>query len=316
MRRKPSRLQIWRNRVAASRTVAVWRDFWRETTVPYAVLLAAVCAAITFGWAIREGHGFDELWSEMGGVTLDLIFIVGVLAIFEHRRGRQQEITRQREVIDDYKRWDDPEAHLRIAGAIRRLNRLRVFALDMAGARLSKFNFASNGIESIEGSKFYDGRWGEKFGDSTIKMAEVSFDHLNCRNVTISPYNPLSGLGDFGPNFSHFLDCSFMDSDLSQSKFNGSELHWSKVPPETHMEFWEDEDGSSGCAQISYGPLWQANLSQTSFKGCRFKNADFRDAENILEADFTGAKGLEDAFFDSDEIRAAVLAQAAGGTAA
>jgi hypothetical protein len=55
---------------------------------------------------------------------------------------------------------------------------------------------------------------------------------------------------------------------------------------------------------------------QTSFKDCWFKNADFRNADNILEADFTGAKGLEDAFFDNDEIRAAVLAQATGGTAA
>jgi uncharacterized protein YjbI with pentapeptide repeats len=314
MRRKPSRLQIWWGRIAASRPVAVWCDYWRETTIPYAALLAAVCAAITFGWAIREGHGLDELWSEMGGVTLDLIFIVGVLAIFEHRRGRQQEIARQREVIDDYKRWDHPEAHLRIAGAIRRLNRLGVFALDMAGAKLSDFSFARNGVESIAGSKFFDGRWGEKFGDSTVKLTDVWFDHLDCREVTFSPYNPLAGLGDFSTNFSHFLDCSFMGSDLRKSKFNGSELQWSKVPPDTHLEFFEDEDGSSGCGQISYGPFYQANLQGASFKGCRFKNADFRDAENILEADFTGAKGLEDAFFDSDEIRAAVLAQAAGGT--
>lgn len=316
MRRKPSRSQKRRNQVAASRTVTIWRDFWRETTVPYAAMLAVVCAAITFGWAIREGHGFDELWSEMGGVTLDLIFIVGVLAIFEHRRSKQQDIARQREVIDDYKRWDHPEAHLRIAGAIRRLNRLGIFALDMAGTRLTKFEFARNGIKSIESSTFFDGRWGEKFGDRTVKLAEVSFDHLNCRSVTFAPYNPLAGLGDLATNFSHFMDCSFMDSDLSQSKFNGSELHWSNPPPDTHMEYWDEEDGTSGCAQISYGPLWRADLRQTSFKGCRFKNADFRDAENILEADFTGAKGLDDAAFDDEEIKAAILAQAAGGATA
>jgi uncharacterized protein YjbI with pentapeptide repeats len=40
-------------------------------------------------------------------------------------------------------------------------------------------------------------------------------------------------------------------------------------------------------------------------KGCSFRyaeldHADFRDAENILEADFTGAKGLETCFFDAD----------------
>jgi hypothetical protein len=31
-----------------------------------------------------------------------------------------------------------------------------------------------------------------------------------------------------------------------------------------------------------------------------------------LEADFSGATGLDDAFFDSDNIKVAVLAQAAG----
>lgn len=316
MGRKPTRLQMWRDRITASRPVVAWRDYWRETTIPYAVLLAAVCAAITYGWAIRKGHGFDELWSEMGGVTLDLIIIVGVLTIFEHRRGRQQEIVRQREVIDDYKRWDQPEAHYRIAGAIRRLNRFGVFALEMAGARLTKFEFARNGIESIEGSTFFDGRWGERIGDSTVKMIEVSFDHLNCRKVTFAPYNPLAGLGDLATNFSHFLDCSFIDSDLSEARFNGSELHWTKPPPETHMEEWEEEDGRPAWAQASYGPFYQANLRGVSFKGCRFKNADFRDAENILEADFTGAKGLEVAFFDTEEIRATVLAQAAGAEVA
>ena len=314
MRRSSSSLQIWRNRMATSRAAANWRSFWHETNFPMAISLFIVCAGITYLWWRLDPEDLSDLWPEMGGMTLDVFFILIVFALFEHRRSKRQDVARQREVIDDYKRWDHPEAHLRIAGAIRRLNRLGIFALDMAGARLSKFNFASNGIESIEGSKFYDGRWGEKFGDSTIKLTNISFDHLNCSKVTFAPYNPLAGLGDFATNFSKFLDCSFMDSDLSHAKFNGSELQWSEMPPETHMEFHDNDDGSYGCGQVSYGPFFQASLRATPFKGCRFKNADFRDAENILDADFTGAKGLEDAFFDSDEIRATVLAQAAGGT--
>ncbi|CAM8643539.1 pentapeptide repeat-containing protein [Sphingobium cupriresistens] len=316
MRRKPSRFQKWRARLVASRAAANWRSFWHETNFPMAIGLFIACAGITYFWWWLDPQDLSNLWPEMGGMMLDVFFILIVFALFEHRRNKRQDIARQREVIDDYKRWDNPEAHLRIAGAIRRLNRLGIFALDMAGTRLTKFEFARNGIKSIESSTFFDGRWGEKFGDSTVKLAEVSFDHLNCRSVTFAPYNPLAGLGDLATNFSHFMDCSFMDSDLSQSKFNGSELHWSNPPPDTHMEYWDEEDGTSGCAQISYGPFWRADLRQTSFKGCRFKNADFRDAENILEADFTGAKGLDDAAFDDEETKAAILAQAAGGATA
>lgn len=311
-----SRITLWRNRLATSRAAAKLRGFWHETNFPMAIGLFIICAGFTYLWWWLDPQDLSNLWPEMGGMTLDVFFILIVFALFEHRRNKRQDISRHREVIDDYKRWDHPEAHLRIAGAIRRLNRLGEFALNMAGSRLTKFEFARSGIESIEGSTFFDGRWGEKFGDSTVKMIDVSFDHLNCRNVTFAPYNPLAGLGDFATNFSHFSDCSFIDSDLSHAKFNGSELQWSEVPPGTHMEYYDHDDGSYGCGQVSYGPFYQANLRGTSFKGCRFKNADFRDAENIFDADFTGAKGLEDAFFDNDEIRAAVLAQATGGTAA
>lgn len=315
MRRKPSRLQIWRNRLATSPAAANWRTFWHDTNFPMAIGLFVVCATITYMWWLWQPQDPSNLWPEMGGMTLDVFFILIVFALFEQRRNKRQDISRQREVIDDYKRWDHPEAHLRIAGAIRRLNRMGEFALDLAGARLTNFSFPRSGIQSIEGSTFYDGRWGEKFGDSSVKLDRVSFDHLNCRNVTFSPYNPFAGFGDLDTNLSCFRDCSFVECDLNQAIFNGAELHWTVPPPETHLEYWDDEDGSPACAQISYGPLYHADLRQTSFKGCRFKNADFRDTENILEADFTGAKGLEDSVFDDDDIRAAVLAQASGETA-
>ncbi len=311
MPRRPTRFEQWRNRLLQSRALKNWRKFWSETNFPMAIGLLVVCAAVTYFWWLKQPQSLSNLWPEMGGLTLDVFFILIVFALFEHRRNKGQEMARQKEVIDDYKRWDHPEAHLRIAGAIRRLNRLGVFALDLAGARLTDFHFARVGVQSIEGSTFYDGRWGERFGDSTVKLNKVSFDHLNCRRVTFAPYNPIGGLGDLAMDFSDFLDCSFYESDLGQARFNGSKLHWTERPPETHMEYWDEDDGTPAWAQVSYGPFWRADLRQTSFKGCRFKNADFRDAENILEADFSGAKGLEDAFFDTDEIRRAVLSQAA-----
>lgn len=309
MRRKPSRFQKWRVRFLASRAAASLHAFWQDSNFLIAIGLFLLCATITYVWWLIQPQSVSNLWPEMGGMTLDVFFILIVFALFEHRRDRRQEIARQREVIDDYKRWDHPEAHLRIAGAIRRLNRLGEFAINMVGARLTKFDFAEQGIEKIDGSTFYNGRWGERFGDSTVKMVEVSFDRVSCREVTFSPYNPLGSFGAM--NFAHFLDCSFSDTDLRQSKFSGAELLWTSHPPETHMEYWDEDDGTPACAQISYGPFYRADLQQVSFTGCRFKNADFRDADNILDADFSGVKGLEDAHFDNDEIRAAVLAQSA-----
>lgn len=313
---KRSRLQIWRDKLGRLRAAPKWRSFWNDTNFPMAIGLFAVCATITFVWWLLDPQDPNNLWPEMGGMTLDVFFILIVFALFEHRRSKRQDIARQREVIDDYKRWDHPEAHLRIAGAIRRLNHMGVFALEMAGARLTDFSFARVGVQSLQGSTFYDGRWGERFGDSSVKLTKVAFDHLNCREVTFAPYNPLSGLSHLGMEFSQFIDCSFVETDLRNSRFNGAELRWSVRPPETHMEFWDAEDGTPACAQVSYGPFHRADLRGASFRGCRFTNVDFRDSEGLLEADFTDAKGLETAYFDNDEARLAVLTQSASKTKA
>ena len=129
MRPKPTRLQRWRKRLRQSRVVVGGASYCRDTNFPYAVGLFAVCAAITFGWWLIQPQSVSNLWPEMGGMTLDVFFILIVFAWFEHRRDKRQDIARQREVIDDYKRWDQPEAHYRIAGAIRRLNRLACLRL-------------------------------------------------------------------------------------------------------------------------------------------------------------------------------------------
>lgn len=316
MFRKPTRLQRWRKRLLQSRVVVGGTSYWRDTNFPYAVGLFAVCAAITFGWWLIQPQSVSNLWPEMGGMTLDVFFILIVFELFEHRRGRKQDISRQREVIDDYKRWDQPEAHYRIAGAIRRLNRMGVFALDLTGARLTKFDFAEHGIGKIDGSTFFDGQWGRELGVSTVRLVEVDFDRTSCRDVTFSPFNPLGGIFAMSFGYAEFVDCSFTQTDLSKSKFSGASLEWTTAPIDEQWEYWEEEDGTPARMQTNYGPFYQADLTQTSFKECRFKNADFRDAENILEADFSGATGLDDAFFDTDDIRAAVLAQAGGGKTA
>lgn len=119
MRSKPSHLQRWRNRLATSRIAATWQSFCYETNFPMAIRLFIACAAITYSWWRLDPQDLSNLWPEMGGMTLDVFFILNVFALFEHRRSKREDVARQREVIDHYKRWDYPEAHLRIARANR-----------------------------------------------------------------------------------------------------------------------------------------------------------------------------------------------------
>jgi uncharacterized protein YjbI with pentapeptide repeats len=283
-----------------------WNIFVRETNLPAAIALCVLCAAITYAWRAYDPH--NELWAHMGGVTMEVFFVLIVFQLFEFWRDRRASNDRQREIIDDYKGWDGLEAAHRIAGAARRLNRNGISNINFSGLRLSCFSFPKNGISDLRNALFYDGSWGDKFKQGSVKLTLVNFDHVNCERTIFSLQNPFEDIDLDMPQLAEFCDCSFIRSNLRESIFNGASLSWTEAPPETL--FYEDVDEETGetfLAQENYGPFDSSDLTWASFRGATFKNADFRGSDGITTADFYRAKGLEDAKFDSDEIRAIVL---------
>ena len=271
-----------------------WQVFFLETNFPYALLLLATCVGIMIGWRAFQPDLFPELWTEMGGMTLDVLFILIIFAFFEHRRSRRQFVERQRETIDDYKRWDNPEALFRIVGAIRRLNRVFVHAIDLSGIRMTGFYFPEHGIRRLTGSRFDDNREAELFRRLTI-IRDVGFDGVDCERVIFSECDRCASW----PN-SHrhvrLADCGFSECNLRNAKFDGALLEWSEKPPKSHYQSRgpDDEEGT----QSSWGPFFRADISGASFRGCKFVNADFRDVIGLHSADFFRATGLESAEFD------------------
>jgi len=287
-----------------------WSNYMQQTNLVPALGILVVCTIAMLATLGPLGieQPLQNLWVEFGGLTFDVFFILVLFSLFEHRRQNRQDIERQKEIIGDYKSWDSEEARFRIAGALRRLSKHGVHAIDFSGARLSDFSFSKAGIESLRGANFFDGVWGEFFKDSQVKLQRVDFSYLNCRDVVFSPFDPLSGLGGERFRHTHLTDCTFIQSNLQGASFNGAALKWTEAPPEDLHEVHYDENGQyEGSSQIAYGPFDQADLTGTSFASVVFENADFRNAEGILAADFTGAKGLEDAQFDTEEIRKKVI---------
>ena len=283
----------------------------KETNFPVAISLLMLCLALTIAWKLYRPDMLVELWPEMAGLTMDVLFILVIFALFEHRRAQVQYIARQRETIDDYKRWDHPEAQVRMAGAIRRLNKLGLFAIDFSALHLSDFSFAKQGIGRLSSSRFYEGSWGEPLQETGVQLTRVSFDHVDCSEVEFSPFDPLEALGADMPRYAKFLDCTFIDACLRGASFNGAQVEWSnQAPPSRYEVSDEDEEGTPCFVQSSYGPFDRANLAGSSFRACRFKNVDFRNADGIIEADFFRATGLETAVFDTYEIKVAILANA------
>ncbi len=257
---------------------------------------------------LREGY-WGNLYVEFGGAIFDILIFGVFLSIVASWHARKQEIERQHESIEDYKRWDSEEARFRIADAIRRLNQKGIYAADFTGIQLSDFSFAKNGIRSILGSKFCDGTGGP-LHDNPAKLREVGFDHLDCRYVQFCSFDEAHYLRTKSFGLATITDCRFIYADLRSAVFDRAILRWSVQPPATHWTQFDDDDAPGSCIQTSFGPFIGANLDKASSVGVVFENADFRGAKDILKADFSRATGLDTAFFDSDEIRQAILIQA------
>jgi uncharacterized protein YjbI with pentapeptide repeats len=289
--------------------LTLWRHRARDTNIPYALSLFAFCIAVLIAWGIVAPGLFPDERVEFVGLIYDLLFILVFFAIFEHRRQSRLDERRQQEVIDDYKKWNSDEAKFRIAGAIRRLIGSGRTGIDFGGIELRDFSFRHHDIKSIRGSTFYDGTWGNGGSRDQVILERVDFGFVDCREVVFSKFNPFSGL-PLELKFATLSDCSFINANLERTVFDGAHLEWPDQPPAETGTWEEVDDGPPVFHQTYYPPFHDANLSGASFADVRFRNADFRATEGLLECNFRGARGLETCLFDDDEAKAAVLAMA------
>ena len=270
--------------------------FWAALLL---VLIIGAWSLFRFVWSDELGSLWPNVYVEFFGLIFDVVFIGLLFTLYSTIRGRQLEQRRQQEIIDDFKKWDEPEGHFRIAGAVKRLCRLGITDIDFGGIHLSDFSFEKNDVKSIEGAVFYDGTWGTHGSRDTVVLERVDFNRVNCRNVVFSKFNPFESF-ILDVTFARFADCSFIGANLSNACFRGAHLQWPDTPP-TELGVWHELiDGPPYFQQKHWPPFHAANLDQASFENVRFLNADFRGSENILTCNFARAAGLETCVFDDD----------------
>lgn len=267
-------------------------------------------------WAVSPWYGGSAgeilrgVYIEATGAVMDMVVfgvVIALMAVWtEQRRERDADIERQRELIDDFKKWNVEEGRLRIAGAIRRLNRLGCTQIDLSGLELSDFSFRWHEIRSIAGSTFYDGSFGTLSRKGRATLEKVDFSRVDCRNVVFSKFNPFSGFR-LRIRFATFKDCEFQDARLQGATFRGAHLEWSEEPPEEMGVVEELPDGEPAFRQEYWPPFDGADLAGVSFDDVVFKNADFRDALNVQKGSFKGAQGLEECAFDDEEVKGQVM---------
>jgi uncharacterized protein YjbI with pentapeptide repeats len=274
---------------------------------PMAVLLVLVPALIAIRTRYQDLSEIQQgVYIEAWGTVLDVLVVGIVLTVFVIARDRRDSVKRYLEEIDDYKKWDSEEARLRIAGNVRRLTRLGKTNIDFSGLILRKFSFASHDIHSLRGATFSLGLRLDRMSKNTTQLEDVDFSHVDCTGVVFSRStfeSPMLGL--VGKNL------SFVSTKLVGASFDSARLAWTEYK-KNKSDWFDDEvvdhdTGQHTPIQIHYPAFGLADLNGCSFRFSELHHADFRDALNVLAADFTGAQGLETCFFD-DDVKGIVLA--------
>ncbi|GAB5461019.1 MAG: hypothetical protein HoeaKO_11100 [Hoeflea alexandrii] len=276
---------------------------FQETLIGWSILLLIGCYLVVQIFGVDVGA--ENLWTEFWGLIFDILIILVGFGLIQNWKQRRDDIARQEEIIEDLKRWDNEESMHRVVGAIRRLNLMGQSAIDLTGAALSNAQLKGYGVSSLRGSKLSGGGWAdETVRESTFK--NVDFSRLDLRDAVFG--KPAW----FGATKSgSYVDCDFFNADLQSAVFDAAELHWTTPPPNDLYEVVDyEEDGRPVEVRIHYAGFNDADLANTSFKKCSFLNAHFREAFNLETADFSGASGLETCWFDSDELKAQIIAKA------
>jgi uncharacterized protein YjbI with pentapeptide repeats len=271
--------------------------------------VAVVAFIIALGFYIsydRLNEYFMGVATNTGAGFLDVLLVVVGFGCYEQRRRRNDGIARLRERIEDVKRFDDPRAHSTLGAAIRGLARFGLTDIDLRGAHLTGFSFSDKGIRSIAGAVISDGLYTDDEMKNFAKLCSVDFTDVNCNGVCF---------GNGNLSLATLIDCNFRGAKLIAATFDGSSMRWSIEKVVIDEAGWEEfideaEDGSSIYAR-TYAPAFEmADLTDCSFKGVQFQNADFRGARNVGKANFDAAKGLETLPFRQGAGTQAFLAEA------
>lgn len=281
----------------------IWRVAFQETLIGASIVVFILLLLIALGWASVKGWpALGDVQVEFWGLIFDVLVILVGFGVIQRGKQRRDDIARHSEVIEDLKRWESDEAKHRVLGAMRRLNRLGKTNFELSGAHIKNADFAGYGIKSICGSTLSNGSpWGDDELTAS-KFENVDFSGIDAREVVFESASVMrlgAKILPFGPRAT-YRNCDFCDANLSGAKFDGAELVWASEPPESLEELvGEEPNGRPIYTKSDRGDFEEVDLSTTSFKNCTLKWADFREAQNVDSATFTGAQGLDTCVFDN-----------------
>jgi len=226
---------------------------------------------------------WENIVAEAHGVLFDLLIIGWFLLWLNKIAERRIRNNRYREEIEDYLGWNSPEATLRIAGNIRRLNR---------GGIVSGFKLTEAHLE------------GAKLGGSAMDDSDLWGAHLEGASLRESNLNRtnLAGASMEGADLERaclvsadLRGANLNEADLERAVLTGADLRGgSLVGADLQYAVFEDAD-------LRRCKLVGANLRATSLVGANLEGA------TLMSAHLRGSNLRSSRFIDVDLTEADLL---------
>lgn len=226
----------------------------RPILTAFVVLFTSALVVVLLSWSnYSVGSGFGtQILVEAHGMLFD-IAIIGILLFWLNQNGEiRQRIRMYTNEIDDFRLWRSEEAAFRTVGNIRRLNRHKIYEINLANCHLQKTNLSYVNLTG-----------------SNMNSANVS----NCSLVEIILES------------SRLNQTNFENSNLNSANLKGAYASGSNFQ-DAYLIKTILENAFLIKTNFRNAYLMEANLFNSYLMGADFRNA------NLYKADLRQAKGL------------------------
>lgn len=217
------------------------------------VMVTIVVIGLSLQYYIRDFDTFiQQVLAEAHGMIFD-IAVIGILIFWLNKNGEtRQRIRTYKDEIDDFRLWESEEAAFRTVGNIKRLNRHKIYEINLVNCYLPRTNL---NYVNLSGSNLNS----SNVSQSTLIESNFENARLNQTNFENSNLNQAILRGAYASG------ANFKDAFLIKTCFEG--------------------------AFLIKANFKNAFLMEADLRNCYLMGADFENA-SLYKADLRGAKGL------------------------
>ncbi len=217
------------------------------------VVMSIIVLTASYPYYRENFHSFyGQVLAEAHGMIFD-IAVIGILIFWLNRTGEiRTRIKTYKDEIDDFRLWESEEAAFRTVGNIKRLNRHKLYNINLAHSYLVKTNL------------------------NYAILTEANLNYANLFNSALIDVN----FEGARLNQTNFENCNMNQSMLKKAYANGASFKDAYLIKANFEK-----------AFLIKADFRNAFLMETNLQGAYLTGADFTNA-NLYKADFRGAKGI------------------------